>query len=109
MYYGLDSIALIALAADLEKWLGYQFRENLLETHPTIEDLSWFLAEQGIRGIFGERPDGAFLRPAAAGAPVRVSDFLLVPLQLALVLAVVYQFELAGKNHLFPILCIAAG
>jgi acyl carrier protein len=50
--HGLDSVALIALAADLEKWLGYRFRENPLDAHPTIESLSCFLAEQvaGRRG-----------------------------------------------------------
>lgn len=44
--FGLDSVALIALAADLEKWLGYRFRGNPLEPYPTIEALSRFLAEQ---------------------------------------------------------------
>jgi acyl carrier protein len=44
--HGLDSVALIALAADLEKWLGYRFRENPLDVHPTIEALSQFLAQQ---------------------------------------------------------------
>src|SRR5262249_31693485 len=44
--YGLDSVALIALSADLEKWLGYRFREDPLDAHPTIEALARFLAEQ---------------------------------------------------------------
>jgi len=44
--HGLDSVALIALAADLEKWLGLRFRENPLEAHPTVESLAAFLAEQ---------------------------------------------------------------
>jgi acyl carrier protein len=44
--HGVDSVALIALASDLEKWLGYRFRENPLEAHPTIESLSRFLAER---------------------------------------------------------------
>jgi acyl carrier protein len=44
--FGLDSVAVVALAADLEKWLGYQFRENPLEAHPTIESLAEFLAQQ---------------------------------------------------------------
>ena len=42
--HGLDSVALVALASDLEKWLGYRFRANPLQDHPTIEALSVFLA-----------------------------------------------------------------
>ena len=44
--HGLDSVALIALAADLEKWLGYRFRENPLNAASTIESLALFLAEE---------------------------------------------------------------
>jgi acyl carrier protein len=44
--HGLDSVAVIALAADLEKWLDYRFRENPLEAHPTIESLAKFLAAE---------------------------------------------------------------
>jgi acyl carrier protein len=44
--YGLDSVAVVALAADLEAWLGYRFRENPFEEHPTIASLAQFLAEQ---------------------------------------------------------------
>jgi acyl carrier protein len=44
--HGLDSVALVALAADLEKWLGHRFRENPLDAHPTIEALARFLADQ---------------------------------------------------------------
>jgi myxalamid-type polyketide synthase MxaE and MxaD len=43
---GLDSVAVVALAADLETWLGYRFHENPLDEHPTIEALARFLAEQ---------------------------------------------------------------
>jgi acyl carrier protein len=42
--HGLDSVALITLAADLEKWLGYRFRENPLNAASTIESLARFLA-----------------------------------------------------------------
>ena len=48
--YGLDSVAVIALVADLETWLGYRFRENPLEAHPTIASLAQFLAEQVSHG-----------------------------------------------------------
>jgi acyl carrier protein len=44
--YGLDSVDLVSLATDLEKWLGFRFRENPLDAHPTIEALARFLAEQ---------------------------------------------------------------
>jgi acyl carrier protein len=43
---GLDSVAVVALAADLEKWLEYRFRENPLDEHPTIEALARFLAAE---------------------------------------------------------------
>ena len=44
--YGLDSVQLVVLAADLEAWLGIRLRENPLDDHPTIEALAQFLAEQ---------------------------------------------------------------
>jgi acyl carrier protein len=44
--YGLDSVALVAFAADLKAWLGVSLRENPLDEHPTIEALAQFLAEQ---------------------------------------------------------------
>jgi acyl carrier protein len=44
--HGLDSVAVISLAAELERWLGYRFRENPLERHSTIESLARFLAEE---------------------------------------------------------------
>jgi acyl carrier protein len=44
--HGLDSVALIAVTADLEKWLGYRFRENPLFTYPTIAVLARFLAAE---------------------------------------------------------------
>ena len=47
--HGLDSVALVALATDLEKWLGYRFRENPLDEHPTIEALSGFLGAEVAR------------------------------------------------------------
>jgi hypothetical protein len=43
--------------------------------------------------------------PAAS----RVAGFLVVGLQLALVLVVVHLFEVAERNHFFPVLCLAAG
>jgi acyl carrier protein len=44
--HGLDSVAAITLASDLEAWLGYRFRENPLDAHPTIDALARFLAEK---------------------------------------------------------------
>ena len=43
--YGLDSVVLIALAADCEKWLGFKFRDNPLADDPTIEALARSLAD----------------------------------------------------------------
>jgi acyl carrier protein len=48
--HGLDSVAAISLIADLEKWLGYRFRENPLEQYPTIAALSRFLADETAGG-----------------------------------------------------------
>jgi acyl carrier protein len=45
--YGLDSVALISLTADFEKWLGYRFKENPLDRHPTIDALADYLQNQG--------------------------------------------------------------
>ena len=44
--FGLDSVAVVALVAELEEWLGYRFRENPLDEHPTIAALARFLAGQ---------------------------------------------------------------
>jgi acyl carrier protein len=44
--YGLDSMAVLALTADLGQWLGYRFQENPLDDYPTIEALAAFLAQQ---------------------------------------------------------------
>jgi acyl carrier protein len=41
--HGLDSVALISLTAEFEKWLGYRFRENPLDRYPTIDALAQFL------------------------------------------------------------------
>ncbi|HYT88768.1 MAG TPA: acyl carrier protein [Gemmataceae bacterium] len=43
---GLDSVALVAFVADLEAWLGYRFRSNPLDDHPTLAALATFLAEE---------------------------------------------------------------
>jgi acyl carrier protein len=50
--YGLDSIAMVALAADLETWLGYRFRSNPLEDHPTIASLAAYLAAEASKHEF---------------------------------------------------------
>ena len=42
--YGLDSMHVVALAADLEDWLGIRFGENPLVDHPTIDALAKHLA-----------------------------------------------------------------
>jgi acyl carrier protein len=44
--YGLDSMAVLALTADLGKWLGYRFQEDPLDEYPTIEALAAFLAAE---------------------------------------------------------------
>jgi acyl carrier protein len=48
--FGLDSVAVVALVAELEQWLGYRFRENPLDEYPTVAALSRFLAGQVAEG-----------------------------------------------------------
>lgn len=43
--YGLDSVAVVTMIADLESWLGIRFRENPLDEHPTIALLAAYLAK----------------------------------------------------------------
>ena len=45
----LLTLPVIAWSGEVEAWLGYQFRENPVEAHPTIESLARFLAEQAAR------------------------------------------------------------
>src|SRR5438445_2383161 len=38
----------------------------------------------------------------------RLRSFLLIGLELVLILAVVYQFDIEAQKHFFPVLCLAA-
>jgi acyl carrier protein len=51
--FGLDSVTVIALVADLEKWLNYRFRENPLDARSTIESFAQYLAEKIAEGKSG--------------------------------------------------------
>ena len=120
--HGLDSVALIALAADLEKWLGYRFRENPLDAHP--DDRIARPLPGGGESAAAERAlsDGgdcdADLRRAARrrrshSAPPSTRGehrsgrgrpragvsrgFALVAVQLALILLVVRDYEVARR------------
>ena len=44
--YGLDSVAVVTLLADLQTWLGCRLGDNPLDDHTTLEALAAFLAEQ---------------------------------------------------------------
>lgn len=46
---GLDSIQMLVLTADLETWLGFRFRADPLEEHPTIATLATFIAKTQAR------------------------------------------------------------
>ncbi len=41
--YGLDSLALIELSAQLENWLGFQLSPTILYEYPTIENLAQYI------------------------------------------------------------------
>ena len=43
--HGLDSVALIALAADLERWLGYRFAR--IHSNTTRPSTRWRISLQG--------------------------------------------------------------
>lgn len=43
--YGLDSVAVVTMIADLETWLGVRLRENPLDEHPTVAALAQYLAQ----------------------------------------------------------------
>jgi acyl carrier protein len=47
---GLDSVGVVTLAADLENWVGYRFKENPLEQHPSIQALAFFLEAEAAKG-----------------------------------------------------------
>jgi len=44
-HFGLDSVMVVTLIADLETWMGWRFHENPLEDHPTLAALAQYLAE----------------------------------------------------------------
>lgn len=44
--YGLDSLAMVRLIADVEAWLGYTLSGNPFADYPSIAELASFLAEQ---------------------------------------------------------------
>ena len=57
--YGLDSIAGVFLAGDLEHWLGLKLSATVLWEYPTVETLAQYLATELQRqGVAGTRPEG---------------------------------------------------
>jgi polyketide synthase 12 len=47
--YGIDSMQVVSLLAQLEDWLGFRFTSNPLDEHPTIAALAQFAAERSGR------------------------------------------------------------
>jgi acyl carrier protein len=43
--YGMDSVRVVSVMAHLEDWADIRFSGNPLDDHPTIEQLSRFVAE----------------------------------------------------------------
>jgi len=43
--FGVDSMQVVTLIAELEDWLGIRFESNPLEDHPTIASLAEFVAD----------------------------------------------------------------
>jgi hypothetical protein len=46
---------------------------------------------------------------APSSLPGRLPGFALLVVELALILVIVYRFEIAAQNHFFPVLCILVG
>jgi acyl carrier protein len=46
--FGIDSVQVVSIVAQLEDWGGFRFSENPLDDYPTIEALSRFVA--GLKG-----------------------------------------------------------
>ncbi len=44
--YGLDSVAVVTLLADLQTWLDCHLHDNPIDDHATLQSLAAFLAEQ---------------------------------------------------------------
>jgi len=44
--YGIDSMQVVALLAQLEDWLGFRFSSNPLDDHPTVAELARFAETQ---------------------------------------------------------------
>ena len=44
--FGIDSMQVVTIVAGLEDWLGFRFRSNPLEEHPTIRGLAQFAASE---------------------------------------------------------------
>jgi len=47
--YGIDSMQVVTLLAQLEDWLGFRFSSNPLDDYPNIAALAEFAAERGDR------------------------------------------------------------
>ena len=62
-YYGLDSLDAVALASELENWLGVPVAPDLAWDYPTAHAVSVFLAETQLEGVTS---DGAAADASAA-------------------------------------------
>src|SRR5438046_8498545 len=60
-------------------------------------------------GILGPSRPRPFMPTTPRSLSDRLGSFALLCLELSLVLAVVYQFEVEGQRHFLPVLALAAG
>ena len=70
--YGLDSVAMLAMAADLEKWLGRRVSPTELYSTPTIATLARHLGGLGSKAMPGEAVPAAAAKPQTGPQPIAV-------------------------------------
>lgn len=69
-FYGLDSIAVVGIAEELERWLGRKVAATVAYDYPTIELLARYLAEGA--------PDSATAHPEGASAELRTDAIAVI-------------------------------
>ncbi len=76
-YYGLDSLDAVALATELEEWLGEPVAPDVAWDYPTVHAVAAFLAEDE------DDPDGVGVAAGEADEAAQVAEAVLAELDEA--------------------------